>query len=270
MNQETYSKLLLTVSVLFITIFIHAVACFSQEEDLAKIAVESETADEVLMVNGTGGNDDQQKEKLTMFQLLKKGGVVGYLIIFLSFIALSLVIDYALTIKKSKLAPIDDITALEKLIKDHDFKGLSHYSRAEASFLSQVTAAGLNDINLGYQSMVKAMEDVSEALNARLARKIEHLNVIGNISPMLGLLGTVMGMLRCFNEISHVTGAIEPKLLAGGIFEALITTCLGLIVAIPSLYFYAFFRNRVDEYTGEASLAAEKLLSPFKPGSQGK
>ncbi len=112
--------------------------------------------------------------------------------------------------------------------------------------------------------MIKAMEDASEALTAGFSRRIEHLNVIGNISPMLGLLGTVIGMLRCFNEISHMAGAIEPKQLAGGIFEALVTTCMGLIVAIPSLYCYAIFRNRIDEYTGEAALEAEQLMSSFK------
>jgi len=84
---------------------------------------------------------------------------------------------------------------------------------------------------------------------------------------MMGLLGTVIGMLRCFNEIAHVAGAIEPKQLAGGIFEALVTTCMGLIVAIPSLYGYAVFRNRIDEYTGEAALAAERLVSSLKTGS---
>jgi biopolymer transport protein ExbB len=87
---------------------------------------------------------------------------------------------------------------------------------------------------------------------------------------MMGLLGTVIGMLRCFNEISQVTGAIEPKQLAGGIFEALVTTCMGLIVAIPALYFYALFRNRVDEFTGTASLAAEELVASFKTDNERK
>jgi biopolymer transport protein ExbB len=71
-------------------------------------------------------------------------------------------------------------------------------------------------------------------------------------------------MLRCFNEISQVTGAIEPQQLAGGIFEALITTCMGLIVAIPTIYFYALFRNRVDELTASTALKAEELVLAFK------
>jgi biopolymer transport protein ExbB len=138
---------------------------------------------------------------------------------------------------------------------------MAAFERSEPSFLSKVTLAGLKESHHGYDAMIKAMEDAAEALASGIARKTEHLNVIGNISPMLGLLGTVIGMLRCFNEIAHVAG---PKQLAGGIFEALVTTCMGLIVAIPALYCYAIFRNRVDEYSGEASLLAEQLVSPFK------
>ncbi len=201
---------------------------------------------------------------LTLLQLIQKGGVVGGLIIILSCVALALVVDYALTIRRSRLAPPRDAALLNKLIRDRKFEELHKLGRPDSSFLSQVVVAGLNEIELGYSAMVKAMEDTSEALSARMARKIEHLNVIGNIAPMLGLLGTVIGMLRCFNEISQVTGTIEPKQLAGGIFEALVTTCMGLIVAIPALYFFALFRNRVDEFVGEAALRAEELLAPLK------
>ena len=214
-----------------------------------------------------GQETDKEKgmgEKMTMFHLIMKGGVVGGLIILLSCIGLGLIIDYALTIRKEKLAPQEHITAFKKLIAERKIEDIMKMADENPSFLSNVMTAGLNEIHLGYQSMIKAMEDTAEALSARLARKIEHLNVIGNISPMLGLLGTVTGMLRCFNEISQVAGAIDPKQLAGGIFEALVTTCLGLIVAIPTIYFYAIFRNRIDELTGEASLAAEEIITAYK------
>lgn len=210
----------------------------------------------------------KQPEKMSLLQLIRKGGIVGYLIILLSIVALGLVIDYALTIRRSKILPPKDIAVLRKLIQDHSFHELNNLDREKASFLSQVVISGLKEVDAGYQAVIKAMEDASEALSARIARKIEHLNVIGNISPMMGLLGTVIGMLRCFNEISQLTGAIEPKQLAGGIFEALVTTCMGLIVAIPALYFFAIFKNRVDEFTGEAALTAEELVTSLKPGNQ--
>ena len=209
---------------------------------------------------GSGGKSDE----LSLWGLIKKGGVVGYLIIFLSVISLGLIIDYSFTIRKSKIVPPNDMTVLKDLIKDRKIKDAVKLDNGKASFISKVAIAGLNESHRGYRTMIKAMEDASEALTAGFSRRIEHLNVIGNISPMLGLLGTVIGMLRCFNEISHMAGAIEPKQLAGGIFEALVTTCMGLIVAIPSLYCYAIFRNRIDEYTGEAALEAEQLMSSFK------
>ena len=212
-------------------------------------------------------DEGQGKEGATvmsMLDIIKKGGIVGYLIILLSIIALGLIIDYTITIRKTKILPPKDIDAIKELIKNGNISEIENYDTETASFLTKISVAGLRESKLGYASMVKAMEDAAEALTSRIARKIEHLNVIGNISPMMGLLGTVIGMLRCFNEIAHVAGAIEPKQLAGGIFEALVTTCMGLIVAIPSLYGYAVFRNRIDEFTGEAALEAERLVSSYK------
>jgi len=201
---------------------------------------------------------------MSLFKLIQLGGLVGWIIILLSCIALGLVIEYALSIRRPRLAPPRDILVLQKLIRERKFDEILKLDSGKTSFLTQVVIAGLKETSQGYNAMLKAMEDTVEALNAALARKIEHLNVIGNISPMLGLLGTVTGMLRCFNEISQVTGAIEPQQLAGGIFEALITTCMGLIVAIPTIYCYALFRNRVDELTAETALRAEELVHAFK------
>lgn len=207
---------------------------------------------------------------LSLLDIIKKGGIVGYLIILLSILSLGLIIDYLFTIRKSKILPPGDIKAFDKMISDRNFDGIKKFDKKRASFFAKVTVAGLKESDMGYQSMIKAMEDMGESLTSAIARKIEHLNVIGNISPMMGLLGTVIGMLRCFNEIAHVAGAIEPKQLAGGIFEALITTCMGLIVAIPSLYGYAVFKNRIDEYTGEAALTAEQMVSSFKTSQPDK
>jgi len=246
----------------------------SQETAESNLGVEAETAEKSIVPQEGIPSEEQVMEKkakkMSLFQLIMKGGIVGYLIILLSIVALGLVLDYAITIRRSKLVPHKDVVLIKKLIKDNRLEDLKKMNQGKGSFLSQIVIAGLHEVDFGYQAMIKAMEDASEALSARIARKIEHLNVIGNISPMMGLLGTVIGMLRCFNEISQVTGAIEPKQLAGGIFEALVTTCMGLIVAIPALYFFAIFKNRVDEFLGEASLTAEELVASFKTNKQKK
>jgi biopolymer transport protein ExbB len=172
--------------------------------------------------------------EMSVFDLIQKGGVVGYMIIVLSIVSLGLIIDYFFTIRRSQILPGKDVATLRKLIDNRNPDEMAAFERTEPSFLSKVTLAGLKESHHGYDAMIKAMEDAAEALASGIA------------------------------EIAHVAGTIEPKQLAGGIFEALVTTCMGLIVAIPALYSYAIFRNRVDEYTGEASLLAEQLVSPFK------
>jgi biopolymer transport protein ExbB len=235
-------------------------------EENAVGAVEEEgTVTERLTPEDEGADALLMDEEMTMFELIMKGGVVGGLIILLSCVALGLVIDYAITIRRVKLAPVEDIALFKGLVENKELDQVKEVAKTKPTFLADVLTAGLEEIRLGYPAMIKAMEDTAEANSARFARRIEHLNVIGNISPMMGLLGTVIGMLRCFNEISQVSGSIDPKLLAAGIFEALVTTCLGLIVAIPTLYFYAIFRNRLDELAGEASVAAEQIVASFKP-----
>lgn len=270
--MERKGFLMTGILIIFLISVFSPAEIWSQQEGKSNPALEAETAGESLTLKEAVPAEDQGEKgkKMSIFHLIKKGGIVGYLIILLSIVALGLVIDYAITIRRSKLAPQRDIVIIRKLIKDHRFEEIKKLDQEQTSFLSRIVIAGLNEADFGYQAMIKAMEDASEALSARIARKIEHLNVIGNISPMMGLLGTVMGMLRCFNEISQVTGAIEPKQLAGGIFEALVTTCMGLIVAIPALYFFAIFKNRVDEFTGEAALTAGELVTSFKSGNQRK
>ena len=272
--MKQHCHVLIVGLIAFITICCAAPGeSFGQQESENIIPPPNEeSTQEILPLEEPVALDDQTEKKpagrMSLFQLIQKGGIVGFLIILLSIVALGLVIDYAITIRRSKITPPKDIAVLKKIIQDRKFHDLKNLNQEKASFFSQVVIAGLKEVDAGYATMIKAMEDTSETLSAGIARKIEHLNVIGNISPMMGLLGTVIGMLRCFNEIAQVTGAIEPKQLAGGIFEALVTTCMGLIVAIPALYFFAIFKNRVDEFTGEASLAAEELMSPLKPGNQ--
>jgi biopolymer transport protein ExbB len=176
---------------------------------------------------------------MNLLQLIKYGGLVGHTIILLSFVAVALSIEYAYSIRLSKLAPPKDIAVIKKLIRENKVEEFKKMDQRKMSYLTRVVVTGVNDLNL-----------------------------ISNIAPMLGLLGTVTGMLRCFNAISQIRGTVEPQMLAQGIFEALVTTVEGLIVGIPALYLFAIFRNRVDEYTGQASLIAEELVAAFKPPAQ--
>ena len=113
--------------------------------------------------------------------------------------------------------------------------------------------------------MQRAVADAVEQSAARMMRKIEYLNVIGNVSPMIGLFGTVYGMIGLFASISDAGGIPEPAIIADNISIALVTTFWGLLVAIPALSVFAFFRNRIDELAMACAVTADKLLASFEP-----
>jgi biopolymer transport protein ExbB len=128
-----------------------------------------------------------------------------------------------------------------------------------------VVHAGLIEAANGYEAMERAMGDAAEERTARLYRKIEWLNLLGNVAPMLGLFGTVYGMMVCFSQIASKGGKANPEDLAGGIMIALVSTFCGLLVAMPALSAYSIFKTRIEQMSMEAALVAEELLANFKP-----
>jgi biopolymer transport protein ExbB len=136
--------------------------------------------------------------------------------------------------------------------------------RQPPSFLGFVLATGLAEAEGGWPAVEKAMEDATSERAARLFRKIEYLSVIGNIAPMIGLLGTVTGMIFAFQEVADTQGAARAAELAEGIYQALVTTVGGLVIAIPSLAGFAIFRNRVDHLVAETAYVAQQVTTPLK------
>jgi biopolymer transport protein ExbB len=116
--------------------------------------------------------------------------------------------------------------------------------------------------------MRRAMADAIDHHAGRMSRKIEYLNVIGNVSPMVGLFGTVYGMIGLFASITEAGGIPEPAKIADDISIALVTTFWGLLVAIPALSVFAFFRNRIEELTSECASTAERLIATFEPAAE--
>ena len=145
--------------------------------------------------------------------------------------------------------------------------------KANYSMSTEIILAGLQRFQaseFGYAEYRSAVEEAGEDVTGRLYRRIEILNVIGAIAPMLGLTGTVIGMIEAFTTIASLEGMARPQELAGGIGQALITTLLGLLVAIPTMVAYSYFRNRIDSIVAEAGKRIEQVMMPLgrkKPGS---
>lgn len=202
------------------------------------------------------------------FQILFKGGWVGLLIL-LSLLALSmtgvyLAIDHLLTIRTSELIPEGLAEQITGLITQGRVAEAEQFCKQNPSFLSFVLANGLSEMPAGWGAMEKAMEDATAEQAARLFRRVEYFSVIGNIAPMIGLLGTVTGMIFAFQKVATTQGAAGAADLAEGIYQALITTVGGLLVAIPSLGAFAIFRNRLDQLVAEVAYTAQHVFTPWK------
>jgi len=202
------------------------------------------------------------------FSIVFSGGVVGFTIIMLLF-ALSLtaaylVFEHIMTIRRKEIMPEGLSEQVRQLLQAGRATDADRVCREQPCFLSFVLLNGLAELDGGWLAVEKAMEDATAEQSARLFRKIEYLSVIGNIAPMVGLLGTVTGMIFAFQQVASTQGSAGAADLAEGIYQALVTTVGGLIVAIPSLGAFAVFRNRVDQFVAEAAYLAQHALSPLK------
>ena len=215
---------------------------------------------------GTGAAPPGAEGTLDFRDMIRAGGAVGLIIILLSVAMVALIVEHAMSIRRGALIPPGLGDTVHKLIGEKRFKQADRECKDQPSFLGRVLSSGLAEVGLGYPSVEKSMESTAHEQSARLFRKIEFLSVIGTIAPMLGLLGTVWGMILAFVEFESKANP-QVSELAPGIYKALVTTLLGLGVAVPALTAFAIFRNRIDEFVAEASLTAETAFGDFKRGT---
>ena len=206
---------------------------------------------------------DEPETGMSLLELMQAGGAIGYVIIGLSVVALALVIMHFLQIRRQALLPARHIEALDEMLSRGDVGGALEYCLDPANdcYLCRIVAAGLARFQksaFGAFEIKNALEEAGEDQTARLYRSTDGLGVIGGIAPLLGLLGTVQGMIGAFEIISY-SSATNHEALASNISLALVTTLQGLIVAIPCIALYTFFRNRIDGLASDAGNEIERL-----------
>ncbi len=201
-------------------------------------------------------------------QIIFSGGVIGVAIMLvligLSMAALYLVFDQIMSLRRKEIVPplLAD-TVRQSLLRGNATEA-DAACRRTPSVLSYAMLSGLSELDLGWKEVEQAVEEALHEQSARLMRRIEYLSLIGNIAPMVGLLGTVTGMIIAFQQVAVSAGTAGAGDLAEGIYQALVTTVAGLIIAIPSLGAFAICRNRVDELMAEATQRANHALAPIK------
>jgi biopolymer transport protein ExbB len=205
-------------------------------------------------------NADAAEEGMTLWQIIRSGGEIMIVLAFLSIAALGLIIYYFLAFKPEKLFPEEFLAKAQVLIKESRYEETRKACEENPNLISNVIVAGLARMGRGGDVVEEAMLDKGKRSAADLMQKLSYLADVAVISPMVGLLGTVLGMIQAFNVIAFQTGAVKPILLASGISKAMVTTATGLIIAIPAMIFYSYFRGRVQKIISHLENVSTELF----------
>lgn len=194
-----------------------------------------------------------------MYELIQQGGWLMLPILLSSVIALTIVIERFISLQAKKVTPSTLVAQVWQWHKNKTLTNEHIIALGNNSPLGKILAAGLINRNQPREIMKESIEEVGHQVIHELERYLNTLGTIASITPLLGLLGTVIGMIKVFAAIT-TQGVGNPTVLAGGISEALITTAAGLSVAIPTLIFYRFFRGRVEELVLKMEEEALKIV----------
>ncbi|OYV83265.1 MAG: hypothetical protein B7Z73_16255 [Planctomycetia bacterium 21-64-5] len=192
-----------------------------------------------------------------------------YVIAFLalSFTFVALIVMNVLTLRRSSIVPMELVEAFEANLNEKKYQEAYDLAKNDDSFLGHVLAAGLGKLSAGYAQAIEAMQEVGEEETMKLEHRLGYIALIGTISPMVGLLGTVDGMVASFQTIAQSTTQPKPSELAQGISMALITTLVGLWLAIPAIALFGIMRNRMARLTLEVGIVSEGLMGRFQKKS---
>lgn len=250
-----------------------ASACLFAQDDLDLAALDesseqsqevqsSETENDVIPLDSPTEPINATSSGGTKFlDLVLASGWIGIILLLCSIFAVSLIIRLCLMLRRSVFVPVELEKKLTIAISNGDYRSALNISN-DGSFLGASVGAGLKEVDRGWDAVEKAIEDAVSEQSAALYRKTEPLSVIGNVAPMLGLLGTVVGMVVTFGELA--VADVGGRNLANGIYFALVTTVDGLIVAIPILVAHSLLNTRIASLVSESVAKTEKVVEPLK------
>ena len=196
---------------------------------------------------------------MAVFDMINAGGLVAYAIILVSIVCMTLALQLYLRLKQER-------ASIDEMRERFQGKNLNETQQAGLIWAKQQQSLVASTLRAGLEAQAEhreaAVQDEAGHYSGDLFRRADYLLFIGNTAPMLGLLGTVFGMMTSFNVLATQGGVSDPGELAGGISGALVTTCMGLIVALPALIFYTMLRNRIEVLIADVGRTIEYTLFP--------
>lgn len=209
---------------------------------------------------------------LSLLDLIIAGGVVMAALIILSLTCFSLALNWTFTIKRDTLIPpgmADDIhAALEQGVNDESLENARNVVANDNSMLGNILAAAFDKKDFGYTAMKESAEAIGISEHNKYTSKVAWLSMFASSATLLGLLGTVSGIIGSFLKMASNPGGVDPNKLAENIGEALTCTAAGLLIAIIGLYFFFFLRARVNQAAIDAAVIAQEVLDYFRPPNE--
>ena len=209
----------------------------------------------------------EQVEEITYLEWAAKslGWMYGIVFLGMSFSLVALIIMNVLAARRQNMVPSSLVADFDKLVEAKQYQQAYDLAKTDESFLGHVLAAGMSKVSVGYDQAIESMQNIGEEENMRVEHRLSYLALIGSVAPMVGLLGTVDGMIMSFKVIANTTtGAPDPQSLAEGVATALFTTLVGLLLAIPAITAYNILRNKVARNVFEIGVVSDELMSRFK------
>ena len=204
------------------------------------------------------------QESVLTWAFKAMGWTYSLVFLALSFTLVALFVMNLMQARRENVVPVHLVEGFESHLNEKRYQEAYEMAKNDESFLGQVLSAGLAKLKDGYEHAIEAMQEVGEEENMKMEHRLSYMALIGTISPMVGLFGTVHGMIASFQVIATATTAPKPAELAAGISTALFTTLVGLFIAIPAISAYNIMKNRVARLVLEVGIISESLMSRFQ------
>lgn len=242
--------------LLAIMLFAMAIGCMA----LPELLIAQEAAPAAAPAAGAPAAEPAHQESFVWW-VIKTSGPIGAFLFILSTYFIATVSKLFVDIKPEKAMPPHVVEESKALVDKRDFKGVYNLVKADESQYSKLVRAGLHEMGAGVSEARGAMERTAEVIATENDKRISMLAVLGSLGPMIGLLGTLQGMIKSFSVIARSDTQLKASQVAEGISEALLLTFEGVALSVPAIYFFALFRNRISTIGANTLLAADELIS---------
>jgi biopolymer transport protein ExbB len=201
---------------------------------------------------------------MNLFEIFLKGGVLMWPILLCSVVGLAVIIERFWALRQAKINLPAFMVRIRGYIKNRDMSGAASFCMQEKSPIAHMVRKGLKKFGMGHERVKEAIENAGRQEITKLEKGLSVLATIAGVAPLLGFLGTVTGMIQAFMTIEDLAGTANPSDLAGGIWEALITTAFGLIVGIPALAFYNYFLSGIKSFVSDMETVANDVVDTMQ------